>query len=140
MRILSRGGGQDLFQRVADVRFVVDDQEALHDVVLRCGPSGALSGVREPDGETAPPAGPLRGDLAAVGLDDAAADGQAQAQAGILRAHVGVEDLIGRFRGDPRSVVGDRDRDPASPALAGAPAGSGRPRIGAAVGQGVEAN
>ena len=85
----------------------------------------------KPDGEDRAPGGAVgRGNPAAVGIDNAAADGQTESQARILRAHVGFEDLIGRFRGDPRSVVGDRDGDPVA-------AGGGY-ADGAAVGQGVE--
>ena len=39
---LEAGGGQDLLQRVADVRLVVDDQETLHDVLDLGAMKGSL--------------------------------------------------------------------------------------------------
>ena len=51
-------------------------------------------------------------DLAAVRLDDPPANGQARANAGLLRAHIGVEDSVAQVLRNARPIVGDRDRDP----------------------------
>ena len=55
--------------------------------------------------------GVARDDFAAVRLDDLPANGQAQPDAGVLRAHVGFEDLVAQIlRESPGPLSGDRDR------------------------------
>ena len=114
-------------QQAADRRLVVDDEDADGGGGHAACPRRARGGGRQGDGEDGAGAvgAVAGGDRAAHGLDEAAADREAEAGAGahpvaLLRAVELVEDLLDLVGRDALALV-DRSRAPAPPAAVGRP-------------------
>ena len=112
--------GQDLGQRLADLRFVVDDEYRALGARSRFAAGSAIGAARadgadrQRDGEHGAALGrAVDRQRAAVGFDDAEAHRQSDARADArgLGGEVGLEYPRAKMRRNAGPVVGDRDAD-----------------------------